>query len=137
MAWLGATPKPPRGSKRAEKFDVAEAISRHDQMKRLGVEPPMPPNPASHIVDRLVEMGIVEAAGMGTAPLSQREIHYWQLNSGVRLPPWEARLMRRLSVDYLAESRRAEEETCPPPWNAPSSEGTRRLEAAILDMVLG
>lgn len=137
MAWMGATPRPVRGSRRAETFDAAEATSRLDRMKSMGINPPMPRNPAPHIMDRFVEMGMVEATGAGTGPLSWREIHYWQSNTSVRLPPWEARLMRRLSVDYLAEQRRAEEETCPAPWSDPNSEDMKRAEVAVLDMVLG
>jgi hypothetical protein len=137
MAWLAATPKPPRGSQRAASFDPDAAVSRHEQMRKMGVTPPMPPNPAPHLIDRFVEMGMMEAGGGGAVPLSWREIHYWQADTMVRLPPWEARLMRRLSVDYLAESRRAEDETCPAPWSAPHSEEMKRAELAILDSVLG
>ncbi|MEH3046509.1 hypothetical protein [Sphingomonas adhaesiva] len=107
-------------------------------MRATGIKhPPMPINPATHITDRLVEMGLTEAAGMAAVPLSWKEINAWCERTCVDLPPWEGRLMRRLSADYLAESRRAEDEFCPPPWLAPASEATIRAELRVLDMVLG
>lgn len=137
MAWLHTTPKPPEGSKRAKHGIQAAKLSRLDQLKKDGVEPPMPPNPAPHIVERLIEIGITETTGMGPAPLSWREIAEWQRNTGVPLPPWETRLLRRLSLAYIAEGRRAESENCPPPWRTEVTQ--RELEAAeaSLRLVLG
>ena len=137
MAWLSATPKPPEGSKRAKSEANAKRISRLDQLKRDKVAPAMPPNPAPHIVNRLVEIGLTEAAGMGVAPLSWREINEWQRSVGVVLPPWEARLIRKLSAEYIAEGRRAEDETCPSPWHAPVTQREINTEEARLRSVLG
>jgi hypothetical protein len=108
-----------------------------EQMKRDRIAPQMPPNPAPHIFDWLIEIGLTEAAGMGAAPISSRELAAWQDNSGVRLAPWETRLIRRLSKAYLAESRIAEVETCPPPWRAEVTAREREVEEARLRMVLG
>lgn len=137
MAWLGATPKPPEGSKRAKLEANTRRISRLDRLKREKIAPAMPPNPAPHVVNRLVEIGLTEAAGMGVAPLSWREINEWQHSTGVTLPPWEARLIRRLSTEYIAEGRRAEDETCPPPWRAEVTRREIETEEARLRMVLG
>ncbi|MCJ8158352.1 hypothetical protein [Sphingomonas sp. LaA6.9] len=106
-------------------------------MKKGGITPPMPPNSAPHIIGRLVEIGLTEAAGMGAAPLSWQSIHAWQTVTGIRLAPWEARLIRALSVEYLAEGRRAETENCPPPWRAEVTERERETEVDRLRVVLG
>ena len=137
MAWLNATPKPPAGTKRAEAKNQPPAISRIDQLKKDRVSPAMPPNPAPHIIDRLVEIGLTEAAGMGAAPISWQSIRAWQDVMGIRLPRWEARLIRKLSVEYMAESRRAESENCPAPFRAGVSEREKQLEVERLRMVLG
>jgi hypothetical protein len=137
LAWLNAVPKPPEGSKRARAGAQAATRTRAEQMKRDGLRAEMPPNPAPHLIDRLIEIGLTEAAGMGAAPLSWREIDAWQRMTAVPLAPWEARLMRRLSNDYLAESRRAEDETCPPPWRSGPSKSEIASEDARLRMVLG
>lgn len=136
MAWLNATPKPDEGTKRAKSGQGAQ-ISRIDRMKRDGIQAQMPPNPAPHLISRLVEIGLTEAAGMGAAPLSWREIDAWCNRTSVDLSPWEARLIRQLSVEYLAESRRAESENCPPPWRAEVSEREKEIELERLRMVLG
>ena len=138
LAWLQATPKPPAGSKRAERFDASKASSRIDQLKTAGVKnPPMPPNPMPHVIERLIEIGMSEAAGMGAAPLSWTTMEAWQRITGIMLDPWEARLIRRLSSDYLAMSRQADSETCPSPWRAPITAEQRDTEMARLRMVLG
>lgn len=137
MAWLNATPKPPPGTKRAKIADDKPALSRLARLKGDGISPKMPPNAAPHIVDRLIEIGLTEAAGMGAGPVSWREINEWQAGVGVTLDPWEARLIRRLSNEYLAEGRRAESENCPPPWRAEVTERERVVELARLEMLLG
>ena len=137
MAWLNATPKPDERSKAARPEFARPRASRIERLKRDRVPVVMPPNPAPAIINRLMEMGLSEAAGMGLAPLSWREIDAWCNRTGVDLPPWEARLIRQLSVEYLAESRRAESENCPPPWRAEVTEREKEVELARLEMVLG
>lgn len=137
MAWLNATPKPPEGTKRADAKQQPPALSRIERLKRDKVAPQMPPNPAPHIIDRLVEMGLSEAAGMGAGPISWATIAAWSSLTAVPLHPWEARLIRRLSTEYLAEGRRAESENCPPPWRGEITEREKQLEVARLRMLLG
>ena len=106
-------------------------------MKRDGIPVQMPPNPAQHLVQYLVEMGMSEAAGMGMVPLSWREINAWCDRTRVDLAPWEARFIRRMSTEYLAEGRRAESENAPPPWRAEVTQREIDLEQARLEMLLG
>ncbi len=137
MAWLHATPKPDARSRRGREEPATARLSRIDDLKRKKINPPMPPNPAPHITDWLIEMGLTEAAGMGAVPISSRELSAWQDNTCVRLAPWEARLIRELSKAYLAEGRIAESETCPPPWRAPVTQRELDIEESQLRMVLG
>ena len=106
-------------------------------MKRDKVAPVLPDNPAPHIINRLVEIGLTEIVGMGTAPVSWQSIRAWQEVVGVRLSRWEARMIRKLSAEYLTESRRAETENCPAPFRAGVSEREKQLEVERLRMVLG
>jgi hypothetical protein len=106
-------------------------------MKKRRITPKMPPNPLPHVFARLVEIGLTEAAGDRVVPLSWREINEWQHATAVELSPWEARLIKRLSTVYVHESRRAESETCPPPWSAEVSRHEIVAEKAVLDSVLG
>lgn len=136
MAWLAAVPKPPAGSRR-EKIGTGAKISRAEQMKKNGIVPQMPPNPMPHIIDRLVEIGLTEPAGMGMAPISWRTIAAWSELTGIALSPWEARLLRHLSVEYLAQFNRSELETCPPPMRAKVTQREIDIERAGLLAVLG
>jgi hypothetical protein len=138
MAFLHAVPKPDEGTKRAKMGDAATpTTSRIDKLKRDKIPIQMPPNPAPHLIGFLVEMGMSEAAGMGMVPLSWREINAWCDRTRVDLAPWEARLIRKLSTEYLAESRRAESENCPPPWRAEVTQRELDVEQAQLEMLLG
>src|SRR3546814_20346619 len=74
---------------------------------------------------------------MGAAPLSWQSIRSWSDMTGIYPAPWEARLIRKLSIEYLAEGRRAESENCPPPWRAEVTERERETEVQRLRMVLG
>lgn len=137
MAWLNATPKPAEGSKAADSKFQRRRRSRIEQLKKDGVPIAMPPNPMPMIVNRLMEIGLSEAAGMGSVPLGWLTIDAWQHVTGVPLQPWEARLIRHLSVEYLAESRRAESENCPAPWRAEITQQERNAEQARLESALG
>lgn len=138
MAWLNATPKPDERTKRAKILaDDVPKLSRLEAMTKSGITPVMPPNPLPHILDYLIEMGLTEAAGMGEGRLSWREIDAWCCRTSIDLQPWEARLIRTLSVEYIAEGRKAENEHCPPPWRAPVTEAEIRAEQSALEMVLG
>lgn len=97
----------------------------------------MPPNPAPHIIGWLMEIGLVGGGGMATVPISWAEISEFQRNSGITMEPWVARLIRRLSVDYVAMSRKAEDEHCPPPFHAPVSDWERDTETTRLILLLG
>jgi hypothetical protein len=119
LAWLMAVPKDPKQKNLAS--DPKEPVSRFEQMKEDGFEPELPPVSAPHLITWLMEIGPVELAGMDRVPISWREIHYWKENAAVDLRPGEARLLRRLSSDYLAESRQAEKPDCPAPYGAPGT----------------
>lgn len=137
MAFLNATPKPDERSKAADPKYERALISRIERLKKDKIPIKMPPNPAPGIIARLMEMGVTEAAGMGSAPLSWLTIDAWQRVTGVTLPAWEARLLRDLSVAYLTESRKAESENCPSPWRSEVTQRERDVERARLEMVLG
>lgn len=132
-------PKPAEGTKRAKMSDTAASptLSRMADLKAKKIPVQMPPSPAYHLVEYFIEMGMSEAAGMGMVPLSWREINAWCDRTRVDLAPWEARLIRRLSTEYLAESRRAESENCPPPWRAEVTRRELDVEQAQLEMLLG
>lgn len=140
MAWLNATPKPDPTTKPSKRVKMAPEtlrVSRLDLLKRDKIIPQMPPNPAPHIVEWLIDIGLSESNGMGQSPISWREINEWQRATCIDLAPWEAKLIRTLSVAYLAEGRLAESETCPPPWRATVSRKEREAEDSRLRLVLG
>ncbi len=137
MAWLHATPKPDPRSKRAAAEHQPPAISRLEWYKKKKIPPPMPPNPMPHIIARLVEIGLTESNGMGSSPLSWQEINAWCDRTLIDLCPWEARLIRALSVAYVAEKAKSESETHPAPWHSAVTQREIDADEAELDTVLG
>ncbi|MGT2514802.1 phage tail assembly chaperone [Sphingomonas panni] len=97
----------------------------------------MPPCRMPHIVSRWIEIGMVEGGGMAPVALRWSELTAWQAGTGVTLGTWELRTIHAMSVAYIAEGRRAEEETCPPPWKPPVTISERQTEEARLRMLLG
>lgn len=109
-AWLGAVPV------HADR-NAGPGISRLAKYRKDGVEPDMPPlGAAGHLVPILWEIGPTLAGGMGEGPVTQGEIRAWQDNMGVALQPWEVQLLRRLSIEYMAQSHKATEPGCKPPY---------------------
>lgn len=56
------------------------------------------------------------ASGMGGGPLTFSEIEAWQRTVGICLSPFEAQLLRRLSVEYFGESHAATKPDSLPPY---------------------
>lgn len=106
-------------------------------MKKDGITPQMPPNPAPSIINRLVEIGMTESTGMGSRPLPWREIEAWKNLTGIAIPAWEARLIHRLSTEYLAELHAAEDENRPAPWRGIITQRERDVDERKLRALLG
>lgn len=95
----------------------AHAVEGRDQRD---YQPDLPPlEGAAYLLGILYEVGPLMSYGTGAGPVTQQEIRAWQDNIGIELQPWEVRLLRGLSQEYLAESRRATEPGSKPPWIAP------------------
>lgn len=74
----------------------------------------VPPNPAPHITDWLLEIGPLCSDG---GSLDWVDLAAWQELTGVVLEPWEARLIRQLSGEYASMRFKAEKADCPAPYS--------------------
>lgn len=135
MAWLNATPRPAAGSD--TQSPPKPKKTRREQLEAQGAEIDGPPNPAPEIIAWLFEAGPAGHAGMGATALSWAEITEWQRNSGVRLMPWQARLLRRLSRDYVAQASKAEEPDCPAPWSRDPTPAESETHEQMLRFMMG
>jgi hypothetical protein len=80
------------------------------------IEPADPPCDAPYLIEYLFDAGPFEDGKNGMAKLSSRELLAWQKGSGVKLQPWEFRLIRRLSADYVNQCIASEDPNEPPPY---------------------
>lgn len=127
MAWLNTRPDKVEGDKTA-----GLEPTRAERLKAEGVGiPALPPCSATYLVDYLFEIGPVVHTAAGDAPIPHTEIAAWQANTCIRLSPWEARTLRRLSVDFVAESQRAKERDCKSPWQSPDALIDRVVKANV------
>lgn len=122
MAWLSAVPARPVEHQRLDAAPARDDIqTRLAKLRADRNDPSWYPDlpeieAGEHVLGYLFDAGPSMSAGFGPAPLSHAEIKSWQHNSGVQLVPWEAQLVRMLSMHYVAELQRAEKPDCPPPW---------------------
>lgn len=85
-------------------------------MKAAKIEPHLPPNSVPYLTDWLFEIGPTAPGAMGPSPIGWRDMEAWQALAGVELLPWEARLIRRLSHDFITQMQDAKKMDCPDPW---------------------
>lgn len=81
-----------------------------------------------------MEVGPALQGGMGPVPLTHGELRDWQLNIGLCLQPWEARVLMRLSQEYCAQAQRSTKPDCAPPYGPVAR---RAAVAKKLDEVFG
>lgn len=97
--------------------------------------PDMPPLDGSdYLIGDLFEIGPTMAAGMGEGPLTFGEIQAWIELTGVKRQPWEIRFLRRLSLEYLAQSHKSTKPDCLAPYGM---ESRREIVAAKIDNIFG
>lgn len=114
-AWLQTAPNHPDTKRKTPNAKPEKQMTRLERMEAQGQQPPLPPmGAAGHLAGYLFEVGPVGYGAMGPVPLSHSELAAWQANTGIELNAWEARALRRLSMDYLAASNAATAPDCPP-----------------------
>lgn len=108
-------------------------------MKAKGREPRLPDAPLPYLVEYLFEVGPAAGGGFGPVPISHQELAAWQSNMRRRLQPWEVSMLRRLSVQWVAEAVRAEDPDCPAPWAGEvlSDEEKRAVAMKLRDAMRG
>jgi hypothetical protein len=128
LAWLHAVPKPPNERKMAE-------ADKRSRMKRLQEDgfamPNLPPVTSTYLAAVFFADGPALSGGMGQFPLTHLELAAMQRNTGIELSAWEARTLRRLSSEWLAESHKAEAADCPAPYAEMSDERRHDLAKHI------
>lgn len=70
----------------------------------------------AYLIDYLFEIGPVSEGGMGAAALTFVEIDAFCRLTGVRFRPWEVRLLKKLSREYV---KQLHDDSQKPPWQAP------------------
>jgi hypothetical protein len=66
------------------------------------------------------------------APLTHTELRCWQENTGIELSAWEARVLRQLSREFIAERERAEKRGASAPWNSEMTPAEKRAAAMAM-----
>jgi len=110
-AWLNAVPEKAPNDKSKE-----PGKSRLQAMQEAGEQPELPLIEAEHLIGYLYDVGPTVSTEMGQIALRSEHLLSWQAETGIELQPWEARVLRSLSTDYLVQAQRSEKRDCPPPY---------------------
>ena len=93
----------------------------------------MPDCGALYLAELLFEIGPT----LGEASITHTELAAWQRNTGAVLTPWEARMLKWLSREYMDESAHATDAARPSPWQeAPYARVNLQLVADSLKQSL-
>lgn len=65
------------------------------------IEFPEVPEGYGMYVDILMDIGPIQSNGMGTSPITDQHLYYWQYNMEQKLAPWECRLIKKMSQAFL------------------------------------
>lgn len=122
LAWLRAAPEVKRRGKGAP----PEPVSRAKAMKDKGETPLLPPNPAPYLVNWLFDIG--PSSGMDSA-ISWQDMEAWERINGVFLEPWEAKILRDLSRQYLYEGQEARRLDRAAPYNGETADIIERRQS--------
>lgn len=88
----------------------------------------LPPNPAPYLTDWLFEIGPSSANGMGESPIGFTEMVAWQSLMAIEIQHWEARILRRLSRDFVGMRHDARERHCPAPYDPVTEDRAMRRD---------
>ena len=118
-----------------KKKDITKGLTRLQKKRdELGDELHEPDMPGiegfEHVLEHLWDCGPALGGSMGAGPLTHLEIAAWQANTGIEIGPWEARMLRRLSIEYLDWSRKAADPDCPSPLTPPELTAEERVSVS-------
>ena len=82
---------------------------------------------AEYVITYWQDLGMVEMGGMGSIPLTAKEIISWQQCTGVELAAWEYRAIKQMSQAYLMQSKESEKLDCEPPFGDPVNDFDRDI----------
>jgi len=120
LAWLHAVPRSKTAKKQSEKsrLETYKAINEDHSALELpelvGYE---------YLLEWLFEIGVSMHTGMGSVPLTWQEIESW--GKDFDLTPWEKKMLRELSTEYVSYSQKATDTDCPQPYFKYISEDQR------------
>lgn len=117
-AWLTAVPDEGSSGQESPRAGRSKARPR-SRLQRLRnqfgeeFQPEMPPLLCGeHMLDYLEQAGPTA----GDSAIGHPELAAFQANTGIELTEWEASTLRLMSKALVAESHRATEADCLPPW---------------------
>jgi hypothetical protein len=140
LAWLQTAPVNPTEEHRNlshKKSNTPEPTTRIQEMLNKGEQPDLPEVFGGlYLVEYLMDAGPGSVAGMGMVPITWPDLAAWQDQIGIQLAPWESKMLRRLSGEYLAQARKSEQPDCPSPAYTPLTDEVRDAVANRLGNAL-
>lgn len=93
-----------------------------------GGEPALPNvGEVSYLLGYWQDLGLVGSGAMGATRLTAQELMAWQEGCGIRLDPWEFRVLREMSSHYISSLHEFTLPESPAPFDTPLNETNRDL----------
>lgn len=84
-----------------------------------GGEPALPDvGEVSYLLGYWQDLGLVGSGAMGATRLTAQELLAWQEGCGIRLDPWEFRVLREMSSQYISSLHESALPEAPAPLSA-------------------
>lgn len=114
-------------------------MTRLQTLRAQDTQPDLPTvgHDGAYLVGYLFDAGPLVSTGQGSAALSWRDLAAWQSNTGIELQPWEARIVRALSMGYFNSSIAANHPDCPAPYAEQPAPDQRAHVANTLRSIFG
>jgi len=85
----------------------------------------------------MLEIGPIEPGGMSSVPIGWASIRTWCELTRTPLRPWEARILRRMSAEYLRGLRDGEKMDSLAPFAAEVTDDRRKAVERQIDRLFG
>ncbi len=122
-AWLHTPPKiePQQTLKNTKAQQTPSRLQKsRSELGDVGYMPDMPDvEGLENVIDYFFECGPALFGSSGPLPLSHCEIAAWKENTGRELSPWEAKLLRQMSIEFVDWSAKAKDPSCLSPIAEP------------------
>ena len=106
-------------TEKGARHQTDKPLNRAELILAQGGEPALPDvGEVSYLLGYWQDLGLVGSGAMGATRLTAQELLAWQEGCGIRLDPWEFRVLREMSSHYISSLHESTLPESPAPLSA-------------------